>query len=157
MDRHTVSYPDREVRMTEPEMRELVMSVFATAWAVQAPGVPLALENEALPTSNTFALLTIQPTTSAQITMNRPGARRVKRSGWLQVKLWGPVNAGSAGLSALGDVAQGILELQSFPSPVPEDDPVTTYAAQAGAGGASTDGRFYMALVRVPFYWLETR
>lgn len=141
--------------MTEPQMRELIMSTFAAAWATQAPTVPLALENEALPTSAQFALLTIVPTVSQQITMNRPGARRVKRSGWIQVKLWSPVDTGSASLSALGDVAQGILELKSFPSPVPGDDPVTTLAAQAGAGGAATDGRFYMAVVRVQYWFTE--
>lgn len=138
-------------------MRELVMSTFAAAWAVQAPGVPLALENEALPTSGTFAMLTINPTVSAQMTMGRAPFRRVKRQAWIQVKLWGPTDIGSASLAALGDVVHGILEMTSLPSPLPEDDPVTILAAQAGPSGASTDGRFYQALVRLPMWYSETR
>lgn len=143
--------------MTEPQMRELISSTFAAAWSTAQPAVPLALENEAMPTSDTFAMLTIQPTTSELMTHGRAGTRKVRRNGWIQVKLWGPVDQGSAGLASLGDTAQGILELTSFPSPVAGDDPVTTYASQAGPSGASTDGRWYMALIRVPFWFRETK
>lgn len=142
--------------MTEPQMRELVMGTFKDAWLLAQPDVPLVLENEALPTTlDTFALLTIQPTVSQQTTMGPPGTRRVVRKAWIICKLWGPANTGSAGLAALGDAAQRILELKSFPSPVQGDDPVTTYAANAGPSGASTDGRWYMGLVRVAADWWE--
>lgn len=136
-------------------MRELICSTFSAAWPAASGGVPFALENEAFPTSDTFVLLTIQPTVSQQTTMGPRGTRRIERKGWIQAKLWGPVNTGSAGLAALGDVVQSILELKSLPSPVPNDEPVTTFAANAGPGGASTDGRFYMGICRIPFCWVE--
>ncbi|HEU4727686.1 MAG TPA: hypothetical protein VFT22_07350 [Kofleriaceae bacterium] len=134
-------------------MRELVSSTFLTAWTAQAPTVPLVLENEVLPSSDRFALLTIVPTTSEQTTQGRVGTRRVRRNGWIQVKLWTPANGGSRELAQLGGIAGAILELSSFPSPVAGDEPVTTLAAQSGAGG--TDGRWYMGLVRVPFWYAE--
>lgn len=138
-------------------MREVLTQAFVTGWTAGAPDVPFCLENEALPTVDTFVLFSIVPTVSQQRTTGGPGTRRVERRGWVQVKLWGPVNAGSAGLATLGDVAQDILEMKSFPGPVLGDEPVTTYAAQAGPGGTSTDGRFYMALMRVPMVWWEQK
>lgn len=143
--------------MTESQMRELVASTFTAAWTAAQPDVPLALDNEALPTADTFISLTITPTTGAQVTHGRTGTRRFRRNGWLQVKLWGPANQGAAGLTALADAAQGILEAVSLPSPVAGDDPVTTLAANAGPGGASTDGRWWMQVVRVPFWYRETK
>lgn len=143
--------------MTEPQMRELVSAAFAAAWTAAQPSVPVALENEALPTSDTFVLLTITPTTSPQMTHGRVGNRKIRRNGWIQVKLWGPANTGSAGLTALADVAQGILELTQFPSPIAGDDPVTTLGSSGGGGGASTDGKFYMQVVRVPYWFVEAR
>lgn len=139
-------------------MRELVFGTFAAQWPTLSGGVPFALENESLPTTaDTFAQVTIVPTTSLQMTMGHLGIRRVRRNCWIQVKLWGPIDRGSAGLAALGDVVQTIFEMVELPSPVPGDDPVTTLAANAGASGASTDGRWYMGLVRVPMWYSETR
>lgn len=138
-------------------MRELIASTFVAAWQAAQPTIPLVLDNEALPTSDTFVSLTITPTTSQQMTHGRTGRRKVRRNGWLQVKLWGPVNQGAAGLTVISDVAQGILEMVSLPSPVPGDDPVTTLAANAGPGGADTDGKFYMQVLRVPFWYVEEK
>lgn len=138
-------------------MRELVSSTFVAAWTAAQPDIPLVLDNEAMPTAETFVSLTITPTTSQQITHGRAGRRKVRRNGWIQVKLWGPVDQGAAGLTVLSDVAQGILEMVSLPSPVPGDDPVTTLAANAGPGGADTDGRWWMQVLRVPMWYVETK
>lgn len=144
--------------MTEPQMRELVMGTFAAAWSVQAPSVPLVLENEAFPSGFTsLCMLTVTPTVSTQMTMGRAPFRRIRRQGWIQAKLWAPPDVGSRDLAALGDIVQDILEFRSLPSPLPEDDPITILGAQAGASGASTDGKFYLALVRLPFWYTETR
>lgn len=143
--------------MTEPVMRELVASTFLAAWTTAQPDIPVVLDNEAMPTADTFVSLTITPTTSRQATHGRIGNRKVRRDGWLQVKLFGPTNEGAAGLTALADVAQGILEMVSLPSPVPGDDPVTTLASNAGAGGADTDGRWFMQVLRIPYWFIETR
>lgn len=134
-------------------MRELVSSTFAAAWATAAPGVPLVLENEGIPSGDIQALLTIELTTSQQMTHGTRGARRTQRNGWIQVKLWSPANAGVAGAAALGDAVREILEMVSLPSPIAGDEPVTTQAANSGPSG--TDGRWYMTLVRIPFWFVE--
>lgn len=143
--------------MTEVQMREAVSALFAASWPTASGGVPLALENEALPSADTFAQLTILPTTSQQMTHGRSGKRRVRRNGWIQVKLWGPVDRGAEGLADLGDAAQAILEMVAIPSPVAGDDPVTTQAAMAGSAQGAVDGRWYMAVTRIPFWYVETK
>lgn len=136
-------------------MRELVSATMVTAWTAQVPGIPLVLENEARPSADSFALLTITPTTSAQMTLGRAGIRRTRRDGWIVVKLWGPANAGSAGLAALADTVRGILEMVALPSPVVGEEPVVTFAAHTQPIGE--DGRWYMSMVRVPCWWTQTK
>jgi hypothetical protein len=143
--------------VTEVQMRELVSATFATAWAAAEPEVPIWLENEAQPTAPAFVALTITPTTSRQMTQGRVGTRRVMRNLWLQVRLWSALDEGSARLAALGDVAQGILEMVSLSSPSASDEPLTTLAAQAGAGGQSKIGKWYVALLRIPGWYAETK
>jgi hypothetical protein len=141
-------------------MRELVSDAFVTGWTAARPDVTFALENEgaSLPPDNAafFAYLTIVPTTSSQMTQGRSGTRRVRRDGWIQVKLWGPPGTGSSGLSGLVGTARDVLEMVSIPPSAPgSDEPVTTY-------GASTleiddDGRWFTMLVRIPFWYAETK
>lgn len=141
--------------MTEGQMREVVSAAFVSGWTTAQPSIPLALENEALPSADSFVMLTIVTSNSQQATMGRTGTRRVKRQGYVQLKLWGPKDQGVAGITALADAAQGILEMKSLPSPLAEDDPVTFLASQNG--GNTTDGRWFMILTRLPFWYSETR
>lgn len=139
--------------MTEAQMRELVSSTFVAAWAAARPNIPLVLENEGHPSADSFAMLTITPTTSSQMTLGAAGTRRTARRGWIAVKLWGPAHAGSAGLTKLADTVRGIIEMVSIPGA--GDDPVNTEASDDQPIG--TDGRWYMRLVRVPMTWTETK
>lgn len=139
-------------------MRELVSATFLTAWNERRPDVDVALENEDrdLPPVGTesLVLLTIDVTGGAQRTQGGPGIRRVQRNGYLQAKFWTPANAGSRPAAELADVARGILELVQMPSPA-GGEPVVTQAAMPQRGGE--DGRWYMTLLRVPFYYVETK
>lgn len=136
-------------------MRELVSATFAAGWPAAAPGVPLLLEDEAAPSGDSFAALTITSTTGTQMTHGRIGNRKVRRQGWIQVKLWGPADEGAAGIAGLSAAVLQLLEMVSLPSVVPGDDPVTTLAAQAGPSG--TDGRWFMGLVRIPLWYVQTK
>ena len=146
--------------MTETQMRELVSATFVAGWGAAQPLVPFALEDEALPSTDEFAVLTIVPTTGMQMTQGRAGTRRVMRRLWIQIKLWSPAGNGAARITELGDAAQNIFELQSLPSPIPGDDPLTIQAAtgikRAGSADA-TDGRWTMLLVRLPAWYSETK
>lgn len=144
--------------MTETQMRELVSAAFIAGWTAAQPEVPFALEDEPLPTSDEFALLTIVPTTGGQMTQGRPGTRRVQRKIWIQVKLWSPAGAGAQRITQLGDDAQDIFELKSFPSPNAGDEPLTVQAAtgiKRGGTADATDGRWTMLVVRLPATYYE--
>lgn len=138
-------------------MRELVSATFATQWPIVAPGVPFALEDEPATIPDEFALLSVVPTTGQQMTMGRAGTRRVRRNVWIQVKLWATAGQGVARISALGDAAQRIFELQSFAGPG-LGDPLTVQAAtgiKRSGSADSTDGRWTMLLVRMPAWYSE--
>jgi len=140
-------------------MRELVSSTFATGWRTAQPGVDFALENEGrrLPPvgSDSFALATIILTTSGQMTQGALGNRRVRRDGWIQVKLWTPADTGAAGAAGMADSVRGLLEMVEMPSPNAGDEPVVTAAGSTQPVG--TDGRWYLTLVRIPMYFVETK
>jgi hypothetical protein len=116
-------------------------------------------------TSDAYAFLTVTPTTSQQMTQGRKDTRRVRRNGWITVKLCTPPNIGTGRPlvpddrgprdAELADTAVAILEMVDMPSPAPGDEPVTTLAANRQPIG--TDGRWYMSLVRVPFWYVETK
>lgn len=140
-------------------MRELVTTTFHDAWRAARPDVDLALENEGrdlLPVGEgSSVLLTIDLTSSQQTTQGARGNRRVRRNGWIQVKFWVPANVGSKPAAELADVARGILEMVSMPSPVPGNEPLVTQGAAPSRGGE--DGRWYMTLLRIPFWYVETK
>ena len=140
--------------MTEAQAIELISAIFAAAWPAEAPGVPLALENEALPSADRFAMLVVTLTTSQQTTQGARRSRRVQRNGWIQVKTWSPANEGRAGAAELADAVRRIFELVDLPSPIAGDEPVRTFAGVTQTIG--TDGRWYTQVVRVPFWYVET-
>jgi hypothetical protein len=152
-----ILYPSGEkaLPVTEAQMRELVAGTFLAGWTAALPDVPLWLEGEVRPTSDRFARLSVVPSASAQLTVGRAGTRRIRRHGWAVVKLWGPSNAGVAGVAAMVDVVKTILEVVSLDSPNASDERLTTQAANTEPGGE--DPRWLMMLVRIPFWYSETK
>ncbi len=134
-------------------MRELVIGTFDAAWRIAQPSVPAIYENEVIPDGPTQVMLTIVLTTEQQTTQGAAGTRRFVQQGWLQVKTWSPVNAGTAGAAAMCDSIRKILRGVSMPSPVVGDEPLTTLAPSAGPSGS--DGSHWMTLTRVPFSYTE--
>lgn len=146
--------------MTEAQALELISSTFLTAWTEAQPLVPVVLENEALPSVDEFAMLTTAMLGAQQRTHGKRGNRRVKREGWILVKLWSPANAGMQRPAQLADSVRQILEMVSMPSPISGDDPITTQAevwSRRGSSGEGPDGRWYMSLVRIPFWFRELK
>lgn len=139
--------------MTEAQSIELISATFASRWPLVAPGVPFALENEALPHADSFVLLVVATTTSRTTTQGAKHQRRVQRDGWIEVKTWSPANEGRRGAAVLVDAVRQALELVDLPSPVLDDESVTTFASVTQPLG--TDGRWYMQLVRIPFWYVN--
>lgn len=148
---------DRQTLVTEAQARELISATFATAWVNAQPDVPLAVDNEviALPDAGNFAALSIMLTTSSQMTQGGPGTRRVRRNGWAQAKLWVPAGTRTAGAGGLADTVRDILESKSFDSPITGDEALTTLGSNSTP--PSEDGRWYTMVVRVPFWYAETK
>ncbi len=89
------------------------------------------------------------------MSQGRIGTRRVRRDGWITVKLWVPADTGTHGPAGLDDDVRRILEMVRLPSPIGGDEALTTFAANMLPVGV--DGRWYMSLVRVPFWYAETK
>ncbi len=138
--------------MTEAQAIELISQRFVTAWPSASSSTPFALDNEALPSSGTFAQLTIQHTGSRQITMGPAGYRRWERRGVIYIRLWSPKDAGRAAIAALCDAARVTLEGQDLGT---IGDTVTTEAGATREVGP--DGRWYMVAVQFDFTFYETR
>lgn len=138
--------------MTEAQAIRLISNTFRDAWPAASGNLPLALDNEAMPSADSYATLSVKHTTSQQMTMGPVGSRRFRRDGHIYVKLWGPVDAGRAGLSALVGAVRIILEAVSL---VVGSDALTTQAAYTRELGA--DGKWWMCVVQIPFWYVEQR
>jgi hypothetical protein len=92
--------------VTEAQARELIAATFAAAWPVATDGVPFSLDNEAEPTSDTFASCTVTMTTSTTTTQGARGTRRERTNGWIQVKIWTPAGVGVT--RSPDDIAAGV-------------------------------------------------
>ncbi len=134
-------------------MLETVSSRLVTAWS--ATGLPLALINETMPTSDEWAALTIRVTDARQRTSGAVGQRRIQRTGWILVKVATPAGHGVSRLSALARVVTDALETVDMPAPE-GGEPVNTQASP-GIGAPVTDGRWVMAVVSIPFWYSETK
>jgi hypothetical protein len=132
--------------MTEAQAIELIDAAFVAAWPTATGNLPLALENEALPTSSSFGLLTIKHTVSQPRTSGGlVGTRRIERRGWIFVKLWTPSNQGRKGFSTLADIVRGILEIKQLGS---SGDQLTIDAGLTQEVGDSTG--YYIGVVQFP-------
>ncbi len=139
--------------MTPAQAVEAIKAAFVVGWSTAQPAVPLALENEALPSADSFVHLAVTLPGGQQMTQGGRGTRRVQRSGWVIVKLWTLAGQGSAAADALAGSVRAILEESDIPGPV-SGEPITMQVAVDGP--AATDARWFMTLVRVPFWFAET-
>jgi hypothetical protein len=152
--------------VTEAQARELISATFAAAWPTVSGDAPFALDNEVLPSSDTFALCTVMLTTSGTTTQGAPRTRRERTTGWIQVKLWTPAGVGvtrsqddiAAGVTPrateLAEAVKAIFRLKDLPAPVAGQEPLRTGSPVTLTIG--TDGRWFLQLVRTPFWYVET-
>lgn len=138
--------------MTEAQAIELIESTFATGWAAAQPAIPFVLENDPLPTSDAFVQLTTAFTTSNNTTQGPAGTQRVQNNGWVVVKTWTPAGTGRALAAQLAGSVRSVFRAPMI-SPVPNDEAIN---AQPGATVTiGTEGRFFMQMIRLPFWYTD--
>jgi hypothetical protein len=150
--------------VTEAQARELISATFVTGWTAAHPTIPFALENEVRPDADAFAQLTIQLTVAGQMTQGAAGTRRERHNGWINVKLWTLANIGTASPATadgrgpratdLTETVRSVFRMRELASPVAGDEPITTGSPVPQPIG--TDARWYMCLVRTPFWYVQT-
>ena len=135
--------------MTEAQAVEAIYEAWNAAWPSLHAGMEIVYGNEAASAADTWARVTVTPTTRQQITMGPVGSRRYENRGYIAVQLYTPVDKGDALLRGLCDDARSVLE------GIGSSDNVVTFGAVTAH--IATDGRWYYATVTVPALWYEQR
>lgn len=143
--------------MTESQAVEAISEAFATGWTAAQPTIPFALDNEAMPSADSFATLSIRHGVSQQITQGPPGQRRWKRSLTVYVRLFVPADQGRAGVSALVGTVRTLLEgVDLAGTSNPNGEPVTMMATADREMGP-VDSRWFAVACVTSGYYYETR
>lgn len=146
--------------MTEPEANKALFARFITQWHTKvggtqaAPTVPYALEDRALaqPEPPTFAIVEITNLDSDQATMGREGYRRFLRSGFFDVRLYGPRGEGRGALDTLARYVKELYESTRIAGAI------TTFATSARPLRSDREyPDLRCMLVRTPFEFFERR
>lgn len=141
--------------VTEAQAIELITQAFVDRWTAAMPAVPFTLRNDALPSSDTFVLMTAMVTTGQLTTQGPRGTRRIERRGWVQIKTWAPAGGGARSSAQLADAARAVLELVTIPPAVAGDEAITTLASTTT--DPTVDGQYENQVVRIPFVFAERK
>ena len=139
--------------MTEAEAYEALLQHWATAWAaLHPPGptyIPWIADNEVASSEATWVRVSMVPTVSTIASIGE--ATKRMRQGRVAVQLYTPANAGPGELFRLiGDVRTCL-----------EDKAITVnterlHLVAASASGPSSDAVWFMSVVTVEYWFLET-
>lgn len=151
--------------MTRADAKKALLQTWILAWHTKvggtqaAPSVPYALDNRriAQPTPATFATVQITNLDSDQVTMGRAGFRRFERPGWIDVRLYGPRDQGSAATDALVEYVKEIYEATRIGA-IGEHRGITTYATSVGEDRGNTEyADLWCVLCRTAWEFHERR
>jgi hypothetical protein len=150
--------------MTRADARKAILQTWIAAWHTKvggsqsAPTVPYAIDNRRMTqTSGPFAVVEITGLPSDQVTMGAVGLRRFERPGFIEVRLYGPRDQGTAALDTLAEHVKDIFEATRIGA-IGEHHGITTYAANVTEDRSSTEyPDLWCVLVRVGFEFHERR
>jgi hypothetical protein len=144
--------------VTEEDAIELVLLHWKTGWEALHPANPAHVDhvrfvtrNVATPNAATWVRITLQHTSSRQLTQGQAPYRRWERRGWIAVDIYVPINTGTLLASQLAGHVRSILEGKSIGS----TDRVVTYEGPTEERGE--EGQWARSMVKVPFRYVETR
>lgn len=137
--------------MTEAQFVEAVQETWLAAWLAMHPDIPTTFSNETFTAPANWVRLVTRHTVSHRLTMGLTH-RRWSRIGLIAVQLFGEVNVGEGCLAQLADDTRSILEGIVFGGGQGWTDAGTTNDAVK-----DTDGRWFMKLVTIPFWYQQQR
>lgn len=144
--------------MTPSNAHKAILQRMITTWHTlvggtqAAPTVPYAIDNRQKVQAATFAQVSIVNLNGDQVTMGREGFRRFERSGFIDVRLFGPRDQGRDALDTLAEHVIAIFESRTI------GGAVRTYGATITE--VRDDREFpdlWCLLVRVPFEYHQRR
>lgn len=106
------------------------------------------LDNEAAPSTDTWARIVVRTTNRAQDTLGRQGTRRFRTTAAVVVQVYTPINRGVQDAMTLAKEAADIFEGRSLSG-------LDFGAAQIEEIGPQ--GRYHLVMVEVPFDYDETK
>ena len=135
--------------MTEAEAIEAITQRWIDAWPGLQPAVPYTFTNEAFDAVDNWARVTVLHTSRVQVTAGAAGSRKFEVTGRIQVQLFGSLDVGERSLALMAGHVRTVLEGRRI------GDDVVTHAAASRE--TTTDGRWAMKIVSVPFRYHDTR
>lgn len=140
--------------MTEAQATTAIFEWWKAQWAILHPSdVPYTFDNEAFTSVSKWARVALGGFVRNQTSLGPPGTRRYEARGNIGIQLFSDVDKGALELAALADDVRKVYE--SVLIPVSAGDNVNTYAGSTRP--VTTDGRWNMSLVVVPFSFYEQR
>lgn len=150
--------------MTSPDAYKAIYQRWLTVWhtlvggSQASPTVPYAIDNRRLTQpATTFAQVSIENLGSDQVTMGPEGGRRFERTGFIDVRLFGPRDQGRGQLDMLAEHVRTIYESRRLGA-IGEERGITTLAMSTQE--IRNDREFpdlWCLLCRIPFWFHERR
>lgn len=150
--------------MTPTDAHKAILQAMISTWHTlvggtqEAPAVPYAIDNRKLAQpATTFASVEIVNLGSDQVTMGPAGRRRFERTGFIDVKLYGPRDQGRGQLDTLAEHVRTIYEATRLGA-IGEDRGIVTYAMTTRE--IRNDPEFpdlWCLLCRIPFEYYHRR
>jgi hypothetical protein len=112
-------------------------------------GVPYCFGNEPFDAPDTWARVKVRSTLRKQGSQGAAPNRRFEQQGYVAVQLFAPVNAGDSALAALCDSVRTVYESLRLTIDL------GTYAGSTT--DPTTEGRWSMCVVTIPFWFDELR
>lgn len=139
--------------LSELDAVEAIYDRWRIHWTAAQPGVPYTFTNETSDGQDpAWARLSIQHSTSNQVTIGQAPHRKFERRGNVFVQLFGAVDVGRGALEGLVDATRTALESRVIASSCG-----AVYTRAARVVEIPEDGQWWMSAVVVPFFYQETR
>ena len=141
--------------VTEAEAVEAIQEWWESGWESLHPSdpndpqhIPYAYEAEDFGAVAAFATVTIVNTVRQQTTSGPVGSRRFEQRGYIAVQLFTGKGEGVFDIVSLADDVRAVFEGKAL---VVGDQEIALF--EGASGGTTTDARWSMKLVTIPFWY----